>query len=64
VKKLEAEVGMQLLERVGKDQMRPTAAGAHLLAFVGPFLRDLPAVVRACAPASSTACCRSRPSRC
>lgn len=47
VKKLEAEVGMQLLERVGKDQMRPTAAGAHLLAFVGPFLRDLPAVVRA-----------------
>lgn len=46
VRKLEAEVGMQLLERVGKDQMRPTAAGAHLLAFVAPFLRDLPAVVR------------------
>lgn len=47
VRKLEAEVGMQLLERVGKDQMRPTAAGAHLLAFAAPFLRDLPAVVRA-----------------
>ncbi|MCC7399080.1 MAG: LysR family transcriptional regulator [Planctomycetes bacterium] len=47
VKKLETEVGMQLLERVGKDQMRPTAAGAHLLSLVGPFLRDLPAVVRA-----------------
>ena len=46
VKKLEAEVGLQLLERVGKDQMRPTPAGAHLLAFVGPFLRDLPKVVR------------------
>ncbi|MBL8747877.1 MAG: LysR family transcriptional regulator [Planctomycetes bacterium] len=46
VKKLEAEVGVQLLERVGKDQMRPTPAGAHLLAFVEPFFRDLPAVVR------------------
>jgi DNA-binding transcriptional LysR family regulator len=46
VKKLEAEIGLQLLERVGKDQMRPTAAGAHLLAFVGPFLRDLPTIVR------------------
>lgn len=46
VRKLEAEVGLQLLERIGKDQMRPTPAGAHLLAFVGPFLRDLPTVVR------------------
>ena len=46
VKKLEAEVGLQLLERLGKDQMRPTAAGAHLLAFIGPFLRDLPAIVQ------------------
>jgi DNA-binding transcriptional LysR family regulator len=46
VKKLEAEVGLQLLERVGKDQMRPTPAGAQLLAFVGPFLRDLPGVIR------------------
>jgi DNA-binding transcriptional LysR family regulator len=46
VRKLEGEVGLQLLERVGKDTMRPTPAGAHLLAFVGPFLRDLPAVVR------------------
>lgn len=46
VKKLEAEVGVQLLERVGKDRMRPTPAGSHLLAFVAPFLRDLPAVVR------------------
>lgn len=46
VRKLEAEVGLQLLERLGKDQMRPTPAGQALLAFVGPFLRDLPAVVR------------------
>ncbi|MBL8728439.1 MAG: LysR family transcriptional regulator [Planctomycetes bacterium] len=46
VRKLEAEVGLQLLERVGKDQMRPTPAGAHLLAFVAPFLRDLPQVVQ------------------
>ncbi|MBL9077448.1 MAG: LysR family transcriptional regulator [Planctomycetes bacterium] len=46
VRKLEQEVGLQLLERVGKDQMRPTPAGAHLLAFVGPFLRDLPHVVQ------------------
>lgn len=46
VRKLEQEVGVQLLERIGKDQMRPTPAGAHLLAFVAPFLRDLPAVVQ------------------
>lgn len=46
VKKLEAEVGVELLERLGKDRMRPTPAGARLLAFVAPFLRDLPAVVR------------------
>jgi len=46
VKKLEAEVGVTLLERVGKDRMQPTPAGVRLLAFVGPFLRDLPGVVR------------------
>ncbi len=46
VKKLEHEVGLELLERVGKDQMRPTPAGAHLLAFIMPFFRDLPGVVR------------------
>lgn len=46
VRKLEEEVGLALLERVGKDHMRPTPAGAHLLAFAAPFLRDLPAVVR------------------
>jgi DNA-binding transcriptional LysR family regulator len=46
VRKLEAEVGTQLLERVGKDTMRPTPAGERLLAFASPFFRDLPGVVR------------------
>lgn len=46
VRKLEQQVGLTLLERVGKDQMRPTPAGAHLLAFVQPFFRDLPQVVQ------------------
>lgn len=46
VRKLEAEVGVQLLERIAKDSMRPTAAGERLLSIVRPFLRDLPSVVR------------------
>lgn len=46
VKKLEVEVGTELLERVAKDRMRPTPAGERLLAFAAPFFRDLPAVVR------------------
>lgn len=46
VRKLEAEVGVQLLERVAKDRMRATAAGERLLRLVQPFLRDLPTVVR------------------
>ena len=45
VKKLEAEVGVELLTRVGKDTMQPTPAGQHLLDFVSPFFRDLPRVV-------------------
>ena len=45
VRKLEAEVGVSLLERVGKDRMQPTPAGAHLLQFIEPFFRDLPRVV-------------------
>jgi DNA-binding transcriptional LysR family regulator len=45
VRKLEREVGVALLERVGKDQMRPTPAGQELLEHVGPFLRDLPRIV-------------------
>ena len=46
VRKLEAEIGCELLERIGKDSMRPTPAGRRLLEFVEPFLRDLPMVVR------------------
>jgi DNA-binding transcriptional LysR family regulator len=46
VKKLEDEVAMQLLERIGKDRMQPTPAGARLLAFVAPFLRDLETVLQ------------------
>lgn len=46
VRKLEQELGLQLLERLGKDRMHPTPAGARLLEFAGPFFRDLPAVVR------------------
>ena len=45
VKKLEQQVGTELLERVGKDRMQPTPAGQRLLQFVTPFFRDLPRVV-------------------
>ncbi|HMQ21204.1 MAG TPA: LysR family transcriptional regulator [Planctomycetota bacterium] len=44
VRKLEQEVGVTLLERLGKDTMRPTPAGERLLDFITPFLRDLPRV--------------------
>jgi DNA-binding transcriptional LysR family regulator len=47
VKKLEEEVGVELFERVGKDEVRLTAAGERLHAFVAPFLEALPAVVDA-----------------
>jgi DNA-binding transcriptional LysR family regulator len=46
VRKLEREIGLSLLERVGKDCMRPTAAGRLLLDFVEPYFRDLPGVLR------------------
>jgi DNA-binding transcriptional LysR family regulator len=47
VSKLEAELGVELFERVGKDQMQLTAAGQRLYRFVGPFFDSLPSVVRA-----------------
>jgi DNA-binding transcriptional LysR family regulator len=47
VKKLEKELGTPLFERVGKDRMRPTPAGAYLYEFVAPFFTGLPYVVRA-----------------
>ena len=45
VKKLEAEVGVELLERIGKSTMQPTPAGRLLLDFVSPFFRDLPRMI-------------------
>lgn len=46
VKKLEADLGVTLFERVGKDRMIPTAAGKRLFDFIRPFYDRLPAVVR------------------
>jgi len=45
VRKLEAEIGATLLERVGKDRMQTTPAGEHLMQFIMPFFRDLPRVI-------------------
>lgn len=47
VKKLEAELGVQLFERVAKDRMKLTPGGRTLQTFVAPFFEGLPAVVRA-----------------
>lgn len=46
VRKLEAELGVALFERVAKDRVQPTPAGARLFEFVRPFFEGLPAVVR------------------
>jgi DNA-binding transcriptional LysR family regulator len=46
VKKLEAEVGVTLFERVSKDRMVLTAAGQRLYEVVRPFYELLPGVVR------------------
>jgi DNA-binding transcriptional LysR family regulator len=47
VSKLEADLGVELFERVGKDRMQMTAAGQRLYQFVAPFFEALPTVVRA-----------------
>jgi DNA-binding transcriptional LysR family regulator len=44
VKKLEAELGKRLFERLGRDRVALTAAGRHLFAFIEPFFVQLPAV--------------------
>jgi len=49
VRRLEADLGCPLFERVGKDRVRPTAAGHALLAFVAPFLEGLRSVEAAIA---------------
>src|SRR5258705_2440919 len=47
VRRLEREFGgIALFERVGRDAVRPTPAGAHLYAFCAPFFEELPRVVR------------------
>lgn len=49
VKKLEADLGVALFERVQKDRMQLTAAGERLFQFVGPFFEQLPGLVRSLA---------------
>ena len=46
VKKLEAELGLELFERVGKDRVQPTPAGARLFEFTAPFFEGLPPLLR------------------
>lgn len=45
VRKLEKELGITLLERVGKSTMQPTPAGTLLFDFVAPFFRNLGGIV-------------------
>src|SRR5262245_39883901 len=52
VSKLERELGTRLFERVGKDELRLTAAGEQLFAFFAPFLERLPGIVEAIQSAS------------
>ncbi len=47
VKKLEAEVGVALFERAGKDTILLTPAGRKLHEFVEPFFAELKALTRA-----------------
>jgi LysR family transcriptional regulator, benzoate and cis,cis-muconate-responsive activator of ben and cat genes len=46
VKKLEAELGVALFERVAKDRVRTTPAGARLYAFCRPLFEELPGLLR------------------
>jgi DNA-binding transcriptional LysR family regulator len=47
VRKLEDELGVRLFERVGKAEVRLTAAGRQLYDHAAPFFERLPAVERA-----------------
>lgn len=49
VKRLEAELGVRLFERVGKDRVILTPEGRTLYAYVAPFLDGLPSVARSLA---------------
>ena len=44
VKKLEAELGKRLFERMGRDRVELTAAGRRLYEFIQPFFEQLPSV--------------------
>ena len=46
VKKLEGELGLQLLERVGKSEMKATPAGRKLYEFCAPFFEGLAPLLR------------------
>ncbi|MEO6711181.1 MAG: LysR family transcriptional regulator [Planctomycetota bacterium] len=46
VKKLEADLGLELFERVSKDRMQLTASGERLFRFCSPFYEQLPGVLR------------------
>src|SRR5690349_13285119 len=46
VKRLEAELGVRLFERVGKDRVILTPEGRALYTYVAPFLEGLPGVAR------------------
>jgi DNA-binding transcriptional LysR family regulator len=52
VRKLEDELGVKLFERVGKAQVRLTAAGQQLYDHAAPFFEKLPAIERALKSAS------------
>jgi DNA-binding transcriptional LysR family regulator len=45
VKKLEAELGVRLFERTGRERLVRTPAGNQLYEFVAPFMERLPAVL-------------------
>ena len=49
VRRLEAELGAPLFERLAKDRVAPTRAGRTLLEFCAPFFERLPEVVDAVA---------------
>lgn len=46
VKKLEAELGRKLFQRVGRDRVELTAAGRRMFEFCEPFFLELPRVAR------------------
>lgn len=45
VKKLEAELGVRLFERTGRERLVRTAAGDQLYEFVAPFMERLPSLL-------------------